>query len=81
MPLKRCETRDCDTEVRYDSEEELKVHFRKVGTHSGAYFRNVCRKCEAEQQRKRRENKKRVTGLDVDDYPGGLSLLGGGFDG
>jgi hypothetical protein len=80
MPFKKCEEPDCDTEVFYKTEEDLEKTFRKLKTHTGEYFRNVCRKCEAKKQRERRENKKRITGYDVNDFPGGAALLSGGPD-
>lgn len=74
MPEKQC-TR-CLTKVEYETEEDLLPVFRKVPTRTGEYFRGICRKCEAEAQKERRQSKIRKTRNYVEsDYPGALSIM------
>lgn len=79
MPIKQCITPGCQTIVEYECEDELLGKFRKLKTHTGEYFRNVCKVCERDQQRARRKGSIRLKSYEESDYPGGaISLLTGG---
>lgn len=60
MSLKICNDMyeyGCVNFAEYNNDDELERIFRKVKTHTGTYFRNVCRECEAHKKRDDRAKK------------------------
>lgn len=51
--IRKCRT--CDNEIVSDNESDILKEFRLVKTHTGNYYRNVCRSCENKRARELRK--------------------------
>lgn len=61
MQLKFCNDNygfNCENYADTTNTIELSNVFRLVKTHTGHYYRNVCKQCEAKQRKKQRKNRK-----------------------
>jgi len=83
--IKKCDDSygyGCSTTVN-GTDEEIEKVFRKVKTHTGDYFRGVCRSCEAVKQSKYRVEKKvkgKKYGNPLTSYTVGSGMGGNSFD-
>jgi len=71
MPTKICNDAynyGCSNFANYATDEELCRVFRLVKTHTGNYFRNTCKECEARNMRERRKGVDRRRMYDYWDY-------------
>ena len=66
----------CNTRIEHEQFDDFVNEFRLVKTHSGEYFRNICRECENKKARELRAKnyrtynyrKKKRNTYDEQDY-------------